>query len=264
MLLSRLSTPGNRLVDLSREFGGTPGTISDMLDATVDHLDSMAGILSRIQAWKPYLHDFMEAFTRKDCVLPGLFGLVDGTLHPIARPGGHQNLQVEVYNGWKRTHAIKFQSVVAPNGMIIHLSDPWPANRHDITMYRQSGVGQDVAAMGAGMQPVPCLYGDPAYIGEHTVTLHSPYKGANNTLDEDAFNKAMQPLRLPVEWVFGAVKTQWGFLREKGIQKLCQNKIGTHFKVAVLLYNAHVALYGSQTSKYFECPPLSLEEYTAL
>ncbi len=41
-------------------------------------------------------------------------GFVDGTVRPICRPGENQCI---MYNGHKRVHAIKFQFVVAPNGL---------------------------------------------------------------------------------------------------------------------------------------------------
>lgn len=49
------------------------------------------------------------------------WGFVDGTVRPIARPGEHQKV---IYNGHKKVHALKFQSVVAPNGMIATLCGP--------------------------------------------------------------------------------------------------------------------------------------------
>lgn len=35
----------------------------------------------------------------------------------------------------------------------------------------------------------------------------------------------------------------------------------THYKVAILLFNAHTCLYGSQTAEYFNMLPPNLEEY---
>ena len=43
------------------------------------------------------------------------FGFVDGTVRPIARPGEHQRV---MYNRHKRVHALKFQSLALPNGLI--------------------------------------------------------------------------------------------------------------------------------------------------
>ena len=44
-----------------------------------------------------------------------------GTVRPICR---HSKLQITMYNGHKRVHAMKFQSVTLPNGMIAHLYGP--------------------------------------------------------------------------------------------------------------------------------------------
>ena len=52
----------------------------------------------------------------KGAALNNCIGFVDGTVRPISRP---RKPQRSVYNGHKRIHALKFQSVVLPNGMII-------------------------------------------------------------------------------------------------------------------------------------------------
>ena len=55
------------------------------------------------------LETYAAAITAKGSPLNNCFGFIDGTVRPISRPG--QNQQV-VYNGHKRVHALKFQSVV--------------------------------------------------------------------------------------------------------------------------------------------------------
>ena len=45
----------------------------------------------------------------KGAALENWFGFVDGTVGPIARPDENQ---IVVYNGHKRVHALKFQSLV--------------------------------------------------------------------------------------------------------------------------------------------------------
>lgn len=57
----------------------------------------------------------------KGGALNNCFGFIDGTVRPICRPGEHQRI---VYNGHKRVHAIKFQSVTLPNGIIAQLFGP--------------------------------------------------------------------------------------------------------------------------------------------
>jgi hypothetical protein len=69
--------------------------------------------------------------------LQNCFGFIDGTVRKIARPKTNQRT---MYNGYKRVHAMKFQSVVVPDGLIANLSGPYEGKRHDSTMLYQSGL----------------------------------------------------------------------------------------------------------------------------
>lgn len=67
------------------------------------------------------LQTYVDATTAKGAPLGNCFGFVDGTVHLISRPGANQHL---VYNGHKRVHAQKFQSVALPKGLIGSLNGP--------------------------------------------------------------------------------------------------------------------------------------------
>ena len=58
---------------------------------------------------------------RKEASLDNCWGFVDGTVRPVCRPEHNQWI---IYNGHKRIHAGKFQSVVAPSGLIANLFGP--------------------------------------------------------------------------------------------------------------------------------------------
>ena len=73
-------------------------------------------VLSAIQ-----LESYVDVIFNKGAPLTNCFGFVDGTVRPISRPGESQRL---VYNGHKRVHGLKFQSVVVPSGLIAHLYGP--------------------------------------------------------------------------------------------------------------------------------------------
>ena len=81
----------------------------------------------RIMDWNPnvlspiQLENYAEAVFNKGAALRNCFGFVDGTVRPISRPDENQRA---VYNGHKRVHGLKFQSVVIPNGLIAHLYGP--------------------------------------------------------------------------------------------------------------------------------------------
>jgi hypothetical protein len=53
-----------------------------------------------------------------DAPLTGVWAFIDGTLRGICRPTYEQK---RFYNGWKRKHALKFQSLITPDGMIAAL-----------------------------------------------------------------------------------------------------------------------------------------------
>ena len=68
-----------------------------------------------------HLQEYADAIADKGAALQNCFGFVDGTVRPIFRPMHNQRV---VYNGHKRVHSLKFQSIVVPNGMIANLYGP--------------------------------------------------------------------------------------------------------------------------------------------
>ena len=67
------------------------------------------------------LEEYTAAISAKGSPLDHCFGFIDRTVRPICRPSQHQEM---VYNGHKRVHSIKFQSVALPNGMIGNMFGP--------------------------------------------------------------------------------------------------------------------------------------------
>ena len=93
------------------------------------------------------------------CMIVGIF--FDGTVRPICWP---QETQRVVYNGHKRVHAIKFQSVVTPNRIIANLYGPVEGCRHGSVMLAYSGLLQQLQQHSYNLYQEPtCLYRDLAY-----------------------------------------------------------------------------------------------------
>ena len=67
------------------------------------------------------LQKYADAVHQKGAALDNCFGFVDGTVKAICRPG---QMQRTVYNGHKRVHALKYQSLALPNGLIANLFGP--------------------------------------------------------------------------------------------------------------------------------------------
>ena len=66
--------------------------------------------------------------------MEGLCILLKRLAYPCSYTARPQENQRVMYNGHKRIHSIKFQSVVIPNGLIANLHGPFEGKRHDSTM----------------------------------------------------------------------------------------------------------------------------------
>ncbi|XP_028416835.1 uncharacterized protein LOC114541044 [Dendronephthya gigantea] len=131
-----------------------------------------------------HLFSYCEATHERDGALDNCWGFIDGTVRPICRP---ENNQRHVFNGHKRTHALKYQSVVVPSGLIVHMFGPMEGKRHDARIFVESGLYQQLEAYSFDATGKPlCIYGDGAY----PVTQHvqGPFKGPHLTMEQQAFN----------------------------------------------------------------------------
>lgn len=124
VLLRRLSYPC-RYSDMVPGFGRSISELCYITNKMVDILHNKYGHLltSFEQAWLDpcMLKRYADAIHDKGAALDNCWGFIDGTVRPICRP---QMNQKTVYNGHKRVHALKFQSVVASNGLIANLYGP--------------------------------------------------------------------------------------------------------------------------------------------
>ena len=81
----------------------------------------------RITQWNPavlnpgFLEQYAAAIAGKGAALDNCFGFVGGKVRPISKPGEQQRI---VYNGRRRVHAPKFQSVAVPTGLISNMDSP--------------------------------------------------------------------------------------------------------------------------------------------
>ena len=124
MLLRRLAYPC-RYSDLIARFGRPVPEICMMTNKVLNFIFENHG--HRITQWNntilnpECLEQYAEAIYAKGAALNNCFGFVDGTVRPICRPNENQR---QVYNGHKRVHALKFQSVAIPNGLVANLYGP--------------------------------------------------------------------------------------------------------------------------------------------
>ena len=72
-------------------------------------------------------------------------------------------------------HAVKFKSLVTPNGLIANLFGPIEGKRHDSDMLAESNLLQQLQQRSFDTNGrVLCIYGDPAY--PLRVNLQAPFR----------------------------------------------------------------------------------------
>ena len=203
------------------------------------------------------LRAFADSIHAAGAPLDNCWGFIDGTVRPICRPNVNQKI---VYNGHKRLHGIKFQSVVAANGLIAHMDGPYEGRKHDSGMLAESGLLPLLNTYShdpAGNQL--CIYGDPAY--PLRIHLQAPFRGPGLTHIQKQYNKAMSRVRVSVEWVFGDIVNYFAFVDFKKNLKIGLSSIGKMYLVCGIIRNAHTCLYHSVATKYFGMEPPSLQDY---
>ncbi|KAK3742549.1 hypothetical protein QZH41_017039 [Actinostola sp. cb2023] len=262
MLLRRLSYPC-RFGDMVQRFAKPVPILSMVTNYIQDYIYD--NHYQRIMQWNhtllspANLQTYTDAISANGAPLHNCFGFIDGTVRPIARPGENQRI---VYNGHKRVHAIKFQSIALPNGLIGNLYGPVEGRKHDAGMLADSGLLQDLQqfAFNPAGQPL-CVYGDPAYpLRQH---LQGPFKYGILTPQMQNYNSAMSSVRCSVEWLFGDVVNSFKFIDFKKNLKLMLSSVGKMYAVSVILTNALTCLYGNLTSTYFDLSPPTLQDYFA-
>ena len=124
ILLRRLAYPC-RYSDMVPRFGRPVPVLSMISSQVLDYVYDLHS--HRITQWNheilspEALQLYSDAIPAQGAALNNCIGFVDGTVRPICRPGEHQRA---VYNGHKRVHALKFQCVALPNGLVGHLYGP--------------------------------------------------------------------------------------------------------------------------------------------
>ena len=178
-------------------------------------------------------------------------------MRPICRPTSNQRL---VFNGHKRTHAIRFQSIVTPNGLVANMYGPIEGRRHDAGLLRESNIMEQLERyMTSPAGDIYVIYGDPAYpLTSHIVT---PFKGTVISAQQARFNKRMSTVRTCVENTIWLELSLFAFLDYKKNLKLHLQPVGKYYLVGTILVNCHTCLYGSETGNYFGVPPPTLDIY---
>ena len=124
MLLRRMAYPC-RYGDMIPRFAKPVPVLSMITNQMLDFIYNVHG--HKVLNWNhdlispANLQTYVDTITAKGAPLDNCFGFIDGTIRALARPEQHQRI---LYNGHKRVHALKFQSIALPNGLIGNLYGP--------------------------------------------------------------------------------------------------------------------------------------------
>ncbi|KAH9154917.1 hypothetical protein AeRB84_003056 [Aphanomyces euteiches] len=203
------------------------------------------------------LQAFSQAITNKGGEVENVWAFIDGTVSECCRPGGDKR-QLSVFNGHKRRHAVKFQTLVTPDGIIAHAFGPIEGRRHDLTILRESNLERLIKNDSRFNGFV--IYGDPAY--GYSDQLASPFGGARLSYAQQQVNRSMSKVRINVEWSYGQILQYWPIVDYKKKLRIDTSPSAKMYKVAVLLTNCITCDRGQNTnSAYFGISPPSLQVY---
>ncbi|CBJ33379.1 conserved unknown protein [Ectocarpus siliculosus] len=226
VLLYRLAFPC-RYKDMRLIFHRSDSCLCETFNYMLHFMNETWGSMLTLDLGRlvPRLDFFAERLQTWGCPLPNCWAFIDGTVRAICRTIREQRA---FFNGHKRYHAIKLQSVVTPDGIMVDLFGPELGTRHDVHLLHESGVlvmCQEHMNSASGDPYV--VYGDPAYgMSTH---LNCPYSAeAYGPLSAGMieFNKQMSACRVAVEWVFKEMTSKWAFVALKNQQKHLLSPIG--------------------------------------
>jgi hypothetical protein len=135
--------------------------------------------------------------------------IIDAKEQRVRRPSGTdksgQSRQKPFYSGKKKTHTVKTQVSVSPNGAFQSISESVPGSMHDLSLLRQTGLLHRLNANEAAML-------DKGYDGIKgdwpQRTCYLPYKarrGQPLTQEQKEYNRHIAKYRIVVEHSFAQV-----------------------------------------------------------
>ena len=188
---------------------------------------------------------------------------IDDTMMAFSRPGGNidegpaaprvpNEIQEAWYNGWKKLHGMKWQTVMLANGMDFNIYGPLSVRRNDLTALDKSDIEAKIRALFNVEELWYIIFGDSAFMVSDMMATSESYPG-----------RGMASVREAIEWSYKDVKQLWKYCDYKHILQLRKQPVAKIFFICLLLRNVYVTLHGSQVSDYFTMMPPTLEEWTS-
>jgi len=282
--LYRLCNPtklSNEIVNIRFGFH-TKSLASECFRAFLDHMVNNWGYLltNNVGFWADKFPNTSYAIRRKCQELGVIFpvdfnvaAFTDNTMNAACRPGGGPRrdgtyaprndplIQRAWYNGWKKLHGMKWQTVDLPNGMNAHVWGAVSVRHNDLWTLSNSNLNDlwRDAQLGRPMQY--CIYGDSAYMHLDLSHVRSRHNYELLTEREKVENRVMSSVRESIEWDYGDIGRYFPLVDWKHVLKVRQMPVGDIYLTAMLCRNALNCLKPGLTAQYFKCRPPTLGEW---
>lgn len=262
IVLRRLASPC-RWYDLEVLFGMVTQTLSEVFwQILVDCKGKFNKLLStwRVDLLQTRARLYADCIMESGAPLPNCVGFIDGTKIFMTRPGGPNINQKACYSGHKRAHCLVYLTVSTPDGLIAYLHGPEVGRRHDMTLYRQSGLDNALSETLLIDGEQFYIYGDAAFLLRPWIQVG--FNRAFATPPQLIFNSAMSASREAVEWNYKDTKQQFTAMDFRRMLKVRKSPVGLMYKMSALLWNVKVCLHGGgQVANYFRCTAPTLQQY---
>ncbi len=219
--------------------------IEDNLKDVLDTLEAITNFnFERPSAERAKLRSVQEVMD----AFPDVRLIIDAKEQRIERPankkdkdGKVQDRQKPYYSGKKKTHTLKNQIAVAPNGRIEDVSESVPGGaNHDLTLLRQTDLlaklsDDEAAMMDKGYDGICADYPDKK--------LYLPFKARRNhplTEDQKAYNRFLSKYRIVVEHT-NAQLNNYQVLAQRFRHQLAQHT--RIFRIVCSLINRRIQLH---------------------
>jgi len=173
-----------------------------------------------------------------------------------------KTIQQAFYNGWKSIHGLKHQTLDNCL-MTCDIAGPGSLRRNDMNVLNESGIEEELEEVQEEEEDELLKYdamGDSAYLQQRHIRSYWKVSTMVNLSDEQKaafkfWNARMKKVRISIEWNYGQTASLFTYVDARKTKlKLLKNPkaVSSVYIVATLFRNFHTALYGSQTSRYFE------------
>jgi hypothetical protein len=188
-------------------------------------------------------------------------GFVDAKKVKICRPSGRNMYQRSMYDGHKKIHCFKVQTLVSPDGMFMDLSTPHKGKDHDSLILANSRLNQRMSDLQLRNPIQYTYYTDKGYPITTSHGRGAFREGRYFLPHQQLDNSSMVLVRVMGSECGFAKPCMFRLTDYHKNMKIRLSSVTKYYFVSCLLSNAHTCFYGNEISKKFNTSPPDFDEY---